>query len=636
MQKSSKTIVEIPAGGFYIYNPKKQPNVIPTSDGAFGCCYLTIKDGDNILVAHINATSIMIDSVAKQTVQNMLTAFANAGGIIENAETTIVHSNDPLEYEMGFENRPTNLTKDQWERRGHYSERMEDSEKYPYVAEPFAHVALQKALENEGVKNIKPNKENFNSNLGEFMSNGNAPAIKTDIIIGSNGETYLRNVAHDFNNNTKEAIKHSENGAEAVFKQVEILSYDKINNKIFKPNWQETPPVGKFYVSVANDIKNGFISVENSIGTTKEGCNDYSQFAVMDINKYVESKIKPQKEPLYIFIGENHEDFSYIELTSNLLKSCQSEGLNVEVYSEFGNQVHKAVGYSSEIRQQFPERPPSDEELTTLKLKTMPKNWLETAQFVNHAITPIRDSNDERGLCQPYVEKMQKLSIAEIIKQYPPHQALFEAKVQPWLDEYQKNGGDINTYSAKDTDNFLQEHLRPFVLPVINKARADDIAKNTKNPDVIIVWTGLFHTENMIKELNPKQMVVVSNFSKENDDLLKAGKYLTGVDIVPFENGEVPNILEEKFVGMEKMKQLDSKPIQTSFIQKIEQKVEAKLKQPTNFIENLKSERGRSSSVISIKSSNSIQNNTTRLSSVDRLKEQRAKEGKQSKGGHNK
>ncbi len=57
MQKSSKTIVEIPAGGFYIYNPKKQPNVIPTSDGAFGCCYLTIKDGDNILVAHINATS---------------------------------------------------------------------------------------------------------------------------------------------------------------------------------------------------------------------------------------------------------------------------------------------------------------------------------------------------------------------------------------------------------------------------------------------------------------------------------------------------------------------------------------------------------------------------------------------------
>jgi hypothetical protein len=45
MQKSSKTIVEIPAGGFYVYNPTKQPNVIPTSDGAFGCCYLTIKDG---------------------------------------------------------------------------------------------------------------------------------------------------------------------------------------------------------------------------------------------------------------------------------------------------------------------------------------------------------------------------------------------------------------------------------------------------------------------------------------------------------------------------------------------------------------------------------------------------------------
>jgi len=86
MQKSSKTIVEIPAGGFYVYNPIKQPNVIPTSDGAFGCCYLTIKDGDTILVAHINATSIMLEPVAKQTVQNMLTAFKNAGGEIENAE----------------------------------------------------------------------------------------------------------------------------------------------------------------------------------------------------------------------------------------------------------------------------------------------------------------------------------------------------------------------------------------------------------------------------------------------------------------------------------------------------------------------------------------------------------------------
>ena len=71
---------------------------------------------------------------------------------------------------------------------------------------------------------------------------------------------------------------------------------------------------------------------------------------------------------------------------------------------------------------------------------------------------------------------------------------------------------------------------------------------------------------------------------------------------------------------------------QTSFMQKIEQKVEAKLKQPIFNGENLKSDRERSSSVISIKSSDSIQSHSTRQSSVDRLKEQRAKEGKQSKG----
>ena len=235
-----------------------------------------------------------------------------------------------MEYENGFQNRPTNLTKDQWQRRGHYSERMEDNEKYPYVAEPFAHVALQKALENEGVKNIKPNKENFDSNLGQFMSNGNAHAIKTDIIIGSNGETYLRNVAHNFNNNTKEAIKHSENGAETVFKQVEVLSEDKVNNHIFKPNWQETPPVVKFYVDVANDIKNGFISVENSIGTTKEGCNDYSQFAAMDMNKYVANKLEPQKESIQTSFIQKLELSFEQQTTSSLLmhQGGESDAMN--------------------------------------------------------------------------------------------------------------------------------------------------------------------------------------------------------------------------------------------------------------------------------------------------------------------
>ncbi len=117
------------------------------------------------------------------------------------------------------------------------------------------------------------------------MSDGDAPAIKTDIIIGSDGETYLRNVAHDFNNNTHKAIKHS-NGAGEVFKQVEMLSQD-LNTTTFSPKWNETPPVGKFYVDVANDITKELISVENSIGTTKEGSKDYSQFAAMNMNEYV-------------------------------------------------------------------------------------------------------------------------------------------------------------------------------------------------------------------------------------------------------------------------------------------------------------------------------------------------------------
>ena len=302
----NKTIIEIPAGGFYVYNPKKQPDVIPTSDGAFGCCYLTIKDGDNILVAHINATSIMLDSVAKQTVQKMLTAFKNAGGKIENAETTIIHSNDPQEYEMGFQNRPSDLTREQKKPRGHYSEKFDENDFSLFVAEPFAHFALQKALVDAGVKDIKFNAK-FNTNLGEFMKNPDVKPIKTDIVIGRDGETYLRN----FDNNTGFA-KFSENGAEKVFNQLKTL----VNHKVLTPSWGETPPVGKFYANLAKDIKDEFISVENSIGAAKEGSKDYSQFAAMDMNKYIESKLAPQKEPIQTSLTQKTPSYQKSTISS--------------------------------------------------------------------------------------------------------------------------------------------------------------------------------------------------------------------------------------------------------------------------------------------------------------------------------
>ena len=133
----NKNLIEIPSVGFCVYNPQKQPNVVPFSEGAFGCCYLTIQDGDNILVAHINATSVMVDSVAKETVSKMLNAFKKAGGNLQNAETTIVHSNDPLEYEEAFQKRGT-LTPKQRKPRGHYTQKLDENDFSLFVAEPFA------------------------------------------------------------------------------------------------------------------------------------------------------------------------------------------------------------------------------------------------------------------------------------------------------------------------------------------------------------------------------------------------------------------------------------------------------------------------------------------------------------------
>ena len=75
------------------------------------------------------------------------------------------------------------------------------------------------------------------------------------------------------------------------------------------------------------------------------------------------------------------------------MQSCKQKDLSVEVYSEFGNQVKKVVMNWDEIRKQCPERPPSDEVLKQIKLKSFPKWWLETAKSVsvggNHLVKKI-------------------------------------------------------------------------------------------------------------------------------------------------------------------------------------------------------------------------------------------------------
>jgi|GEM_PF-4969370 len=322
MQNNSKTIIDIPAGGFYVYNPVGQPNVIPTSSGAFGCCYLTIKDGDNILVAHINATSIMLEPVAEQTVKKMLEAFQKAGGKMANAKIEIVHSNDPQEYERGFKNRPQNLTTEQKKPRGHYTEKFDENDFSLFVAEPFANFSLKTALNNAGVQNIKEISD-FNTNLEDFMQNPNIKPITTAIIIDNKSRTLLKN----YDPNTNKAI-FSQNRAEEAFKNLEKLENDKTNNKFFSPSWNETPPVGKFYANLANDIKEGFISVKDGIGAVKEGARDYTKFAAMDMNEYVSNKLASKKLVNALNISKLEPHFKQPTISSLMHQGFEDKALD--------------------------------------------------------------------------------------------------------------------------------------------------------------------------------------------------------------------------------------------------------------------------------------------------------------------
>ncbi len=281
--------VDVPAGGYFIYNPNLHQNYKIFSTGAFGCCYLHVKFGENVLFAHINATSVMVDSVAKLSVSKMFQALKECNHDLDlsKAEITIVHSNDPKEYEKGFKNRPSDLTKDQIRPRGHYSEKFDENDFSIFVAEPFANKPLQKAIENYYDENHIELRQikvisDFNSNLAEFMQNPDIKAVKTDAILDKTGKMHLK----------------QDDGSKAS-SSLTLELFDKIkSSKPISPSWNETPSVGRHYAFVANDIKDGKIKVLNGtaefLTEDKNEIEKYNQFAVMDMNRYVQDKLKPQ------------------------------------------------------------------------------------------------------------------------------------------------------------------------------------------------------------------------------------------------------------------------------------------------------------------------------------------------------
>jgi hypothetical protein len=261
MQQDNKIIINIPAGGFYVHD-KQNLNIIPYSDGAFGCCYLTIEDSlsQKILIAHINAQTVMFEPIAEKTVKLMLDEFEKQKADIKKSKITIFHTNKFEEYEKAQAEKTENFRL-----TNGYKEKTSNN----MVAEPFANEFLQEALK-KGLKNreiendIAMNGE-FNSNLSEFIKNPMIGNKKTDICF-IDGKVYLQN-SHKNQCPSKEewqkpeqerdwskwksSIEEKTEGAEKIFKTIEEMQDDSSIKKIYGAN----NSTGEFYLTLKEGIE---------------------------------------------------------------------------------------------------------------------------------------------------------------------------------------------------------------------------------------------------------------------------------------------------------------------------------------------------------------------------------------------
>lgn len=261
LQSVSKTIVEIPAGGYYVHDTTN-PNVVPYSDGAFGCCYLTIEDpiSKKTLIAHINAQTVMFAPIADKTVRGMLKEFAKQGGDIAKSNVTIVHSNKFEEYEQAQSEKTEN-----YKLTNSYKDKTEDN----MVMEPFANEFLEKALNRSGVNDITIN-DKFNSNLAEFVENPIVGTKKTDICF-VDGKVHLQNfhgnicpskeelLKPDKEKNWKlwkSEVKEHTDGSDRAFQKVSLAQKNGTAITISGGDWKS---VHNFYLGLREGLDTGQI-----------------------------------------------------------------------------------------------------------------------------------------------------------------------------------------------------------------------------------------------------------------------------------------------------------------------------------------------------------------------------------------
>jgi hypothetical protein len=285
----------------------------------------------------------------------------------------------------------------------------------------------------------------------------------------------------------------------------------------------------------------------------------------------------------YIFIGEQHDDFSNVSLVDQLFKSCEARGLKAAFYPEDDSQLKKMERFT-------------DDDTSICGAKNLPDNWKVVAAAVDN--NPAHNSemhlvgNREKTVLDPFFEPIAGVrsnegkftnatrAFSEVMKKITNSTAegfiginpAFLPSIESQLKAIQEAGHKID-----EPKNFARyvKGIDPNMLlsSLIADRMVGEIKKHQGNEDVAIILTGNNHSENVATKLGiPKsEMVMISNCKNE---FAKYG-YLEDVKVLPFDvNNDtkiptIPQSIADKLTELQISKAASVAEEKGSFVKKL-------------------------------------------------------------------
>ena len=244
----------------------------------------------------------------------------------------------------------------------------------------------------------------------------------------------------------------------------------------------------------------------------------------------------------YIFIGEQHDDFSNVSLVKLILEFCEAKGLKAAFYPEDDSQLQKMGRFT-------------DDDTGKCGAINLPDNWKDVADAVDdnpaHNKKMHLVGNRVETVFDPFYESIAGVrsnegkftdatgAFSEVMRKITDPTAegfiginpAFLPSIKIQLEAIKEAGHEID--EPKNFGRYVQGIDHHMLLSsLIADRMVGEIKKHQGNEDVAIILTGNNHSENVATKLGiPKsEMVMISNC--ENEFALQG--YLQGVKVLPF------------------------------------------------------------------------------------------------------